>query len=198
MSVLKKIIFSLIFLCFSSSIIANTHNIEQIVVIRHGEKPLFEIGQLNCEGLNRSLLLPAYFKKNFPAPDYLFAPNPSVKIKGYSYIRPLATIEPTAISLDKPVNAQIGYNQPQKLMKTLLKLKYHSAVIYVAWEHVNIQKFAKMLLKTFHNSSEVPYWSYFNYNRVYVFTIDWNKSPAKIAFEITSENMHHLSDKCAK
>lgn len=177
-------------------ITTTTHNIEQIIIIRHGEKPLFEIGQLNCKGLNRSLLLPAYFKKNFPKPNYLFAPNPSVKIRGYSYVRPLATIEPIAIRLDKPVNTQIGYNQPKKLANTLLQSKYHSAVIYVAWEHENIQKIAKMLLGTFHNKSTVPLWGYFNYNRVYVFTIDWNASPVKMTFNITSENMHHLSDRC--
>jgi len=198
---MKTVLFFLLFFV-TSTLFAGMDNIEQIIVIRHGEKPLLEIGQLNCKGLNRSLLLPHYFKTHFPKPSAIFAPNPTVQISSffgrdhYDYIRPLATIEPTAISLDMPVNTQIGFNQPEKLMQTLLEEKYHSSVIYVAWEHENIEKLAHLLLAQFHNTSTVPNWNYFNYDKVYVFTIHWNKNPVAIDFLVTSEGLKNISSHC--
>ena len=80
---------------------------QTIVVVRHGEKPPKGLGQLTCQGLQRSLRLPAWLGERFPPPDAIYAPNPSVKateIHGdgqrYDYVRPLVTIAPTAISLE--------------------------------------------------------------------------------------------------
>jgi hypothetical protein len=80
--------------------------VETIVVIRHGEKPgSHPMGQLSCKGLNRALALPAVLAR-FGKPMAIFAPNPSVQTSEgdifpyapkYSYVRPLATIEPYAI-----------------------------------------------------------------------------------------------------
>ena len=75
--------------------------VETIVFIRHGEKPEGGFGQLNCQGLNRALALAPIIAKSFGRPDAIFAPNPSHPKEDagrlYDYIRPLATIEPTAI-----------------------------------------------------------------------------------------------------
>ena len=193
------IIFSLLF--FTPTLFASDA-IEKIIVIRHGEKPFLEIGQLNCKGLNRSLALPNYFKNAFPTPDYIFAPNPSIEVPRhftnlrYSYIRPLATIEPTAIRLGMPVNAQIGFNQPAELMDTLLAEKYHHSVIYAAWEHRNIVYFARLLLSHFNNDTTVPDWDEDNYDMVFVFTIDWRRHPAVVNFSVTNEGLNNLSDQC--
>jgi hypothetical protein len=85
---------------------------ETIVFVRHGEKPNGGLGQLNCRGLNRSLALPAVIAKTFGRPSAIFAPNPADQKNDdgepYDYVRPLATIEPTAISLGLPVHASIG------------------------------------------------------------------------------------------
>src|SRR5262245_29460317 len=74
---------------------------QTIVFFRHGEKPSCGYGQLTCQGLNRALALPAVLNAKFGNPDYLYAPNPAVKISdpagSFYYVRPLATIEPTAI-----------------------------------------------------------------------------------------------------
>ena len=199
---MKKIILAFFILFFTATIFASENNIEKIIVIRHGEKPFFEIGQLNCQGLNRSLMLPGYFKNNFPKPGYIFAPNPSVEItrplthSQFGYIRPLATIEPTAISLGLPVNVQVGFNQPDKLMQILLENKYHQSVIYVAWEHRNIVTLAHLMLTQFNSSAIVPSWSVFNYNMVFVFTIDWSKKPATVDFSVTSEGFKNISKVC--
>jgi hypothetical protein len=49
---------------------------ETIVLIRHGEKPQGGLGQLNCQGLNRSLALPRVLIAKFGKPAFVFAPNP--------------------------------------------------------------------------------------------------------------------------
>jgi len=194
-------LFSL-FTCFPTYAIPTDKNIEEIVIIRHGEKPANEIGQIDCRGLNRAMLLPGYFAAHFPAPKAIFAPNPTVSIhndqngKSYDYLRPLATIEPTAISLDLPINTEIGFNNPKKLAEAVLQKKYHDAVIYIAWEHVNINAFARLLLSSFNSSETVPDWPNTEYDRVYIFNIDWNKTPATLTFKIDTEGLGSMSSQC--
>ena len=53
--------------------------VETIVFIRHGEKPEGGLGQLTCQGLNRSLALPAVIARMFGKQDAIFAPNPSIQ-----------------------------------------------------------------------------------------------------------------------
>ena len=89
--------------------------VETIVFLRHGEKPDKEIGQLDCQGLNRALALPRVLMSKFGRPDFLFAPATTRLPKfggggGPNYLRPLATIEPTAIQLGMPVDTDFGYS----------------------------------------------------------------------------------------
>src|SRR5262245_15594831 len=81
---------------------------QTIVFFRHGEKPASGLGQLTCQGLNRALALPDVLNAKFGTPDFLYAPNPAVKIAdpagSFFYVRPLATIEPTAIRFGLSVN----------------------------------------------------------------------------------------------
>jgi hypothetical protein len=74
---------------------------ETIVIMRHGEKPAGGYGQLNCQGLNRAMALPRVLGKLFGKPDAIFAPDPSKAVDDPAgradYVRPLATIEPTAV-----------------------------------------------------------------------------------------------------
>lgn len=201
MSIIKKIVLIFVCILFSFALYADT--VETIVVVRHAEKPARGLGQLTCQGLNRALALPSYFKKNFPHADYIFAPNPAFRVQEsrhdsqkYSYVRPLITIEPTAIALGLPVNTQIGYRQTGQLVSELLQSKYHHATIYVAWEHLNIEKIAQLILSKFDNKAAIPLWANDNYQMVYVFTIHWSKNPAVVTFKVLSENLHGLSNQC--
>lgn len=175
--------------------------IETLVLVRHGEKPKEGLGLLTCQGLNRALKLPAFFAANFPRPDFIFAPDPSVKateIHGdgqrYDYVRPLLTIGPTAIRLGVPVNTQLPYNDPGLLADTLLEPQYHDATIYVAWEHLRIVEFAEILVKRFGSAAKVPEWDNGNYDTVFVFTIDW--SARSLKFDVRSENLGPLAETC--
>jgi hypothetical protein len=146
---------------------------ETIVLIRHGEKTSTELGQLSCKGLNRSLALPSVLIGKFGNPDYLFAPNPADQItkngESHSYVRPLATIEPTAIRLGMPVNTQIGFSDIHGLQEELTKPKYANAVIIVAWEHLAEDQFAKNLMAAYSkDASVVPEWPGSDFDSIYV------------------------------
>jgi hypothetical protein len=54
---------------------------EAIVFVRHGEKPAAGLGQFDCQGLNRSLKLPAVIKAMFGKPKDIFAPDPGKQKK---------------------------------------------------------------------------------------------------------------------
>ena len=67
----------------------------------------------------------------------------------YSYVRPLATIEPTAIRLGMPVNTQIGYDRIDELQQALLEPAYAHSLIFVAWEHIKLFEFAQQMLQSY-------------------------------------------------
>src|ERR1700676_2675906 len=124
--------------------------VETIVMVRHGEKPAAGLGQLSCQGLNRALALPQVIKGKYGKPDFIFAPDPAKEkndsgIK-YDYVRPLATIEPTAIYFGLPVNASIGFSRTDDLHATLLAPQYKSSLVVVAWEHKIIEALTTRLL----------------------------------------------------
>jgi len=178
--------------------------VETLVFVRHGEKPKPGLGLLTCQGLNRSLKLPEFFAANFPRPDYIFAPDPSVKVteihgdgERYDYVRPLLTIGPTAIRTGVPVNTQLPFNDPGLLADTLMDPRYHDATIYVVWEHLNIVTFAEIMLNRFDNAGKVPEWPNSDYDKVFVFTIDWNE-PRSLKFDVRSEGLGRIDESCPR
>ena len=117
--------------------------VETIIFIRHGESHE-GLGQLNCQGLNRALALPSVIAKTFGRPDAVFAPDPDERIAGYlkepfDYVRPLATILPTAISFGLPVHVSIGASDAQGLRAAFEQPQYKNAFVLVAWEHKKIE-----------------------------------------------------------
>jgi len=168
---------------------------ETIVLVRHGEKTSTELGQLDARGLNRSLALPDVLIGKYGKPDYIFAPNPSVQINsrngGVSYIRPLATIEPTAIKLGMPVNTQIGFNNINQLQTELDKPMYSQALVYVAWEHLAEDQFAKNFMKSFGaNASVVPDWPGSDYDSIFVIRVVRNGPKATASFTLDHEGLN--------
>ena len=109
---------------------------ERIVFVRHGEKPALGLGQLDCRGLNRALALPGVIAKTWGKPDFIFAPDPAAEKKdagvSYDYVRPLATIEPTAVLFGMPVDAHIGFADVAGLQAALEAPADRNALIVVA------------------------------------------------------------------
>ena len=174
--------------------------VETIVLVRHGEKPPGGLGQLNCQGLNRALALPPVIAAKFGRPDALFAPNPGARKPDsggtYYYIRPLATIEPTAISLGMPVNAGFGYADVAGLQQALTQPKYHASLVVAAWEHKQIVVLARQLMAAYHGDpARVPAWDHADFDGIYVVRIKWSEPPSA-TFERGQEGLTHLPASC--
>ena len=152
---------------------------ETIVILRHGEKPPGGLGQISCMGLNRALALPKVLMGRFGRADAIFAPNPSVQLRersypsqSYSYVRPLATIEPTAIQLGLPVNTQVGFDDIARLQSVVTAPEYANSTIFIAWEHKYAYDFARQVLRSYGmDPSQVPGWPTDDFETMYVLHI---------------------------
>jgi hypothetical protein len=180
----------------------DAHADQTIVFLRHGEKPPLGLGQLDCQGLNRALALPQVLQAKFGTPTAIYAPDPgsTAKDKGieYNYIRPLATIEPTAIRLGMPVNTSFGLRQIQQLEQELLKPAYSSATIYVTWEHNLAQQAVQQLAAAIGgNAQQVPVWANDDFDALYVLRVKWrNGKPVSVSFEKEAEGLNHQPAEC--
>ncbi len=171
-------------------------HVQTVVVIRHGEKPHGGLGQLSCQGLNRALALPKILTDKYGKPDFIFAPNPLPTMKEgenrYSYVRPLATIEPTAIQHALPVNATIGFNDVKALVKEVSSPQYADSVVFVSWEHIMAQHFAENMMATFGGDiRQVPEWPGDDFDSIYVLRITRNADKASITFTHDQEGLDH-------
>lgn len=179
---------------------------ETIVAIRHAEKPKAGLGQLNCQGLNRALALPQVLIPRYGRPAAIFAPDPAEQVSDrsqtlYSYLRPLITIEPTAIALGMPVNAQIGFTDIVRLQTEVTAPAYANALVYISWEHLLLNEFAQQMLRSYGKDvSAVPDWPNSDYDRIYIFKIapaSAAGSKRELTFSIDHEGLDgHLSDTC--
>jgi hypothetical protein len=77
----------------------------------------------------------------------------------FYYVRPLATIEPTAIKLGMPVNTKYGYNAIASLQTALISTGYENATIFVAWEHLQLAKLVQNIMNAYGGGVAVPTWA---------------------------------------
>lgn len=163
----------------SSTPLSSIKSSETIVVLRHGDKAIGGLGQLSCMGLNRSLALPKLLIGRFGRADAIFAPNPASRMRensfstrSYSYVRPLATIEPTAIQLGLPVNTQLSFADIAGLQAAVTAPAYANSTIFIAWEHKYAYDFARQMLRAYGlDPSQVPAWPSDDFETMYVFHI---------------------------
>jgi hypothetical protein len=187
----------------------NSTSVETIVCIRHGEKPKAGLGQMNCRGLNRSLALPNVLFKKYGQPQFIFASNPAQKIDElppwlqkpeddkYFYVRPLAFIEPTAIKCGLPVNIEFGFLDITNLENELEKPQYQNATVYVAWEHILLDNFAKNVVKdNGGDPAAVPNWSNDDYDMLFALQITTENGKKSFSFKVDHEELNGLSEDC--
>jgi hypothetical protein len=174
--------------------------IETIVFMRHAEKPESGLGQLSCQGLHRSLALPKMLIQKYGPPRVIFAPNPSKQKedKGhmYDYIRPLATIEPTAITLGMPVSTQWGFEDISSLKNALTDIKYENDTIYVAWEHRLAEELVKIMVKEYGGLDIIPYWDGYDFDSLYVVKITTMGKKKTIEFIKDKEDLNNQKTDC--
>jgi hypothetical protein len=195
-----KILLAILFFGFAVAAQLEGQTVETLVCVRHGEKPRGGLGQLDCRGLNRALALPSVLLQKFGQPQFIFAPNTTQKVDGttgYSYVRPLMTIEPTAIRCGLPVNTDFGFKDIAGLEKELQKPEYQSATIFIAWEHALLDQFAKDIVKSKGgNPGQVPAWPGKDFDTIFLIKITRSGTNESVAFTIDHEGLNDLSDNC--
>lgn len=187
-------IFALLFACGAQ---AQT----TVVIMRHGEKPEAGLGQLSCKGLNRALALAPLLLARYGTPAAIYATNPAVmkKDKGvlYSYVRPLATIEPTAIRVGLPVHIEQGMDDIGPLVEQLRSNP--PGIYFVAWEHHWAANLARSLMAASGgDAAVVPGWDDGDFDSLYEVRITQNAQGQRSAsFRHEQQNLNALPEVCA-
>lgn len=173
---------------------------QTIVFLRHGEKPSGGFGQITCQGLNRALALPDVLIAKYGKPNYIYAPNPTVKISdpagSFYYLRPLATIEPTAVRLGMNVWTRYGYNDITSLKASLITPSRANTTTFVAWEHVQLQKVVQNIMNAHGGGATVPAWPSGDYDSLYVVRVDYIGSTISAQFQIEHEGLNSQPTTC--
>jgi hypothetical protein len=179
---------------------ANAHADQTIVFLRHGEKPSGGYGQITCQGLNRALALPDVLIAKYGKPNYIYAPNPTVKISdpagSFYYLRPLATIEPTAVRLGMNVWTKYGYNDIASLKTALITPTKANTTTFVAWEHVQLQKVVQNIMNAHGGGAAVPAWTSGDFDSLYVVRVDYIGSTISAQFQIEHEGLNSQPTTC--
>lgn len=177
---------------------------QTLVFLRHAEKPVGGLGQLNCQGLNRAIDLATLLPEKFGKANYVFAANPTRNVEegefdnSYSYIRPLMTISPSAIKLGLPVNIEFSANDTSDLADELLDDKYHNSVIYTAWSHGYlpelINKVAGEAVGKKQNITDD--WASNDYDSLYVLTLTWHNGKASLQSRSYKQGLDNGQETC--
>jgi hypothetical protein len=112
----------------------------KIYFIRHGEKP-DKGDNLNCQGENRALQLPAVIKAKIGVPNFTFIPTVA---SGTStkQSRMFQTITPTAVKYNLTLNSSHGEKDS---LQTATDLKTRKGTVLVVWEHSAIASIVRAL-----------------------------------------------------
>ncbi|MBV8635658.1 MAG: histidine phosphatase family protein [Burkholderiaceae bacterium] len=191
----------------STAALAADSNVETLVFVRHGEKPAQGFGQLSCQGLNRALALPAVIAAKFGKPDVIFAPDPGQQKDDsghlYYYVRPLATIEPTAVQFQLPIQTPYGFSQIDKLGTALVDPAYRNKLVVVAWEHKEIETMVRQMLSAHGgNAADVPKWQGDDFDSIYIVKLRWENGSAgspgspHATFQHSQEGLNGRSPDC--
>ena len=194
---------AVLFFLATSLFAASQARAEQtIVFMRHAEKPSGGLGQLTCQGLNRAMALPTVLHAKFGVPDFVYAPNPTVKISDpagtFYYVRPLATIEPLAIKFGLSVNTNYGYTDAAGLQSILIKSSKANSTIFVAWEHSYLVKVVQNIMNAYGGHAAVPAWVTGDYDTLYIVHVIYGSDGSIHAqFETDHQNLNNQPTACA-
>lgn len=169
---------------------------QTLVFVRHGEKPDNDSGQLTCKGLNRALALPNVLMSQFGQPAALFAAASKQNKLGHS-LRSIQTMTPTAIRVSLPIHLHYYAKETKALQEALLDKQYENAVIFIAWEHDNLVKVARDIMK--HEGGDpnlIPKWKGGDFDSIYVLKIIRDDAGKSVLFEQRQQGLNGVSDIC--
>jgi len=148
----------------------------KLVFIRHGERP-DDGDNLNCQGLNRSMLLPAMLMKKFGKPDNIYVPALNLG-KKTKRTRMLQTITPFVAKYNLAINSAYEEEDYKHVSKALLN---ESGTVFIVWEHKNIAPILNYLGVS--NSLD---WPDNDYDSIWIVTFPKGKA----VFTRDKENLH--------
>jgi hypothetical protein len=173
---------------------------QTIALFRHGEKPSGGYGQLACQGFNRALALPNVLNAMFGKPQYLYAPNPGVKISdpagSFNYVRPLAAIEPTAIRAGLPVNTKYAYTDVAGVQASLITSAKNNTTAFVAWEHTYLVRIVQNIMNAYGGGVTVPSWTFGDYDTIYVVRVNYSTGTPQAQFHKAVEGLNGQPTAC--
>ena len=105
----------------------------KLVFIRHAEKQE-EGDNLNCQGLNRSMSLPAVLYRKFGRPSNVYVPALGMG-QSTKHTRMLQTISPFVSKYNLNINSAFDVKDARHVGKALLD---ESGTIIIVWEHKNL------------------------------------------------------------
>jgi len=127
----EKITPLLLLVCLLLTITARAQNKDlKIILIRHAEKP-DKGDNLNCQGLNRSLELPAVLFRKFGKPARVYIPT-IASGSVTKHVRMLQTITPFIIKYGLSLNSAHDVNDAKGIANALIR---ENGTILVVWEH---------------------------------------------------------------
>ena len=195
-----KLIRLLLLLLAAAPAFADT---QTLIMLRHGEKPEGGYGQLSCKGLNRSLALIKTLPAKFGKADQIYAPSTASQKRDpagtFNYIRPLATIEPTAIAQGLPVNTAFDMLAIDGLQQQLLNPLRHGKTVYIAWEHKQLREMAADIMRRYggkDGAAQVPIWGKDDFDSLYVIDIDYGNGKPVARFRRDKQGLNDLPDAC--
>jgi len=148
----------------------------KLVFIRHAERPE-EGDNLTCQGLNRSLQLPAVLYKKFGRPNNVYVPA-LVMGEVTKRARMLQTISPFVIKYGLTVNSAYDEEDYKGVSHALLKEK---GTVLIVWEHKNIAPILEYL-----DVKEDLKWPGDDFDSIWIVTIHNGKA----IFTADSEHLH--------
>ncbi|MDB5234699.1 MAG: hypothetical protein JWR44_1692 [Hymenobacter sp.] len=141
----------------------------QIVIIRHGEKPI-EGDNLSAQGLERALALPEVLNNLLPRPPHFtYVPCIGTDKEETTRVRMMQTVLPYAVQHNLTINSDYAPDEIKGLVK---ELRRHRGTVLLVWEHHNIVKIAEAL-----GIEEPQEWPDDDYDSIW--TITFKKGRAK-------------------
>jgi hypothetical protein len=111
-----------------------------VVVFRHAEKPK-KGDNLNCQGLNRSLALPAVLYGRFGIPEATYVPSMAFGDKTL-HSRMFQTMIPFAAKYNLQLTSKFGEDETSEMAKAVLQ---RTGVVMIVWEHKRIPDIVRAL-----------------------------------------------------
>jgi hypothetical protein len=145
---------------FTANIGCAQTNTLKLVFIRHGERP-DDGDNLNCQGLNRSMLLPAVLMKKFGKPANIYVPALNLG-KKTKRTRMLQTITPFVAKYNLSINSAYDEEDYKHVSKALLQ---ENGTVFIVWEHNNLAP-----LLTYLGVKNAPDWGGKDFDSIWIVT----------------------------